>query len=73
MYRYDGNAFTKVNDQDGITSLAFTILEDNSGGLWLGGTNGLFRYDGNAFVRVTKNGAWHQHGATPLQDATVAE
>ncbi len=73
MYRYDGNAFTKVNDQDGITSLAFTIMEDNSGGLWLGGTNGLFRYDGNAFVRVTKNGPWHQHGATPLPDATVAE
>jgi ligand-binding sensor domain-containing protein len=54
MYRYDGNAFTKLRVQDEITSLAFTILEDSTGRLWLSGTNGLFRYDGESFVRVTK-------------------
>ena len=58
MYRYDGKAFTKVKEQTGITSLAFTILEDNSGRLWLSGTNGLFRHDGESFIPVTKNGPW---------------
>ena len=58
LYRYDGNAFTKLSEQVGITSLAFTILEDNSGRLWLSGTHGLFLHDGESFVRVTKNGPW---------------
>lgn len=58
LYRHDGNTFAKVEEQDGITSLAFTILEDNSGRLWLTGTHGLFRHDGESFVRVTKNGPW---------------
>lgn len=58
LYRHDGNAFNKMKEQDGITSLAFTILEDSSRRLWLSGTNGLFRYDGESFVRVTKNGPW---------------
>jgi ligand-binding sensor domain-containing protein len=58
MYRYNGTAFAKVNEQDGITSLAFTILEDHDGRLWLGGTHGLFRHDGKSFVRVTKDGPW---------------
>jgi ligand-binding sensor domain-containing protein len=58
MYRYDGKALTKVKEQTGITSLAFTILEDNSGRLWLSGTNGLFRHDGESFIPVTKNGPW---------------
>jgi len=54
IHRYDGNAFTKLKVQDEITSLAFTILEDSSGRLWLSGTNGLFWYDGESFVRVKK-------------------
>jgi ligand-binding sensor domain-containing protein len=58
MYRYDGTAFTIVKRQDGITTLAFNILEDNTGRLWLSGTNGLFRHDGESFVRVTKDGPW---------------
>lgn len=58
LYRYDGKAFTPLNEQDGITSLAFTILEDSSGRLWLSGTHGLFRHDGESFVRVTKDGPW---------------
>lgn len=58
LYRYDGNAFTKPKEQEGITSLAFTILEDNSGRLWLSGTHGLFRHDGESFVRVKKDGPW---------------
>lgn len=58
LYRYDGSRFVKLNEQDGITSLVFTIAEDASGGLWLGGTHGLFRHDGGSFVRVTKDGPW---------------
>ena len=58
MYRCNGDTFTRVKEQDGITSSAMSILEDNSGRLWLGGVHGLFRHDGNVFVRVTKNGAW---------------
>ncbi|MBM4015439.1 MAG: hypothetical protein FJ293_10815 [Planctomycetes bacterium] len=58
LYRYDGSAFTKLQEQDEITSLALTLLEDSSGRLWLGGTHGLFRHDGASFVRVTKNGPW---------------
>ena len=58
MYRYDGSTFAKVHEQHDITSLAFTIMEDGSGRLWLGGTNGLFRHDGTSFVRVTKDGPW---------------
>jgi hypothetical protein len=58
LYRYDGNGFTKLKEQDEVTSLAFTILEDSSGRLWLSGTNGLFRHDGESFVRVTKDGPW---------------
>ena len=58
LYRYDGDGFTKLKEQDEVTSLAFTILEDSSGRLWLSGTNGLFRHDGESFVRVTKDGPW---------------
>ena len=58
LHRYDGNAFARLAEQDGITTLAFTILEDSSGRLWLSGTNGLFRHDGNSFARVTKDGPW---------------
>ena len=58
LYRYDGDGFTKLKEQHEVTSLAFTILEDSSGRLWLSGTNGLFRHDGKSFVRVTKDGPW---------------
>ena len=58
MYRYDGHEFTTVPEQDEITTLAFTILEDSAGRVWLCGTNGLFRRDGESFVKVTKDGPW---------------
>jgi len=62
MYRYvrrnGGHEFITVPEQEEITTLTFTILEDSAGRVWLCGTNGLFRRDGESFVKVMKNGPW---------------
>lgn len=50
LYRYDGQAFTKLLEQDQPDNpLIFGIMEDHAGDIWFGTTKGVCRYDGHTF------------------------
>jgi len=47
VYRFDGKLFTQFTVKEGLVSNSVTsILEDNTGIIWLGTREGLCRYDG---------------------------
>jgi ligand-binding sensor domain-containing protein len=53
VYRYDGKLFTQFTVKDGLnTNAVFAIIEDRSGVIWFGSTDGLCHYDGKTISRV---------------------
>jgi ligand-binding sensor domain-containing protein len=54
VYRYDGNLFTQFTVKEGLNSnCVYSILEDNSGAIWFGTTDGVCRYDGNKIISIS--------------------
>jgi ligand-binding sensor domain-containing protein len=51
-YRYDGNSFTNFTTKDGLYSNNVSaIIQDKSGNILLGTSNGICKYDGKAFTK----------------------
>jgi ligand-binding sensor domain-containing protein len=52
LCRYDGQAFTKFPEQEGLVENdIYTIYEDKAGNIWIGATRlGAYRYDGKRFT-----------------------
>src|SRR5262249_7844128 len=47
LFRYAGNKWSRVNDDDGYDGEpAFSLYEDRAGRVWVGAAGGLYRYDG---------------------------
>jgi ligand-binding sensor domain-containing protein len=54
VYRYDGGLFTQFTVKDGLSSnKVWSILEDASGTIWFGTTNGACQYDGQKITPVS--------------------
>ncbi len=70
VYRYDGTAFVRFTEQDGLPSDHVTaLIEDKKGNILAGTKAGLCRYDGHAFVRPTENeDAGKNHITSLLED-----
>jgi len=50
LYRYDGNSFSTITQQNQIDNpVIFGIIEDNKGSIWFGTSKGVCRYDGTSF------------------------
>ncbi|MGB5025526.1 MAG: two-component regulator propeller domain-containing protein, partial [Saprospiraceae bacterium] len=50
LYRYDGNSFSTITQQNQIDNpVIFGIIEDNKGSIWFGTSKGVCRYDGTWF------------------------
>ena len=50
LYRYDGNSFTKIIEQNKTDNpLIFGIIEDKNDNIWFGTAKGVCRYDGKLF------------------------
>jgi ligand-binding sensor domain-containing protein len=75
VYVYDGKGFTNYTTKNGlISNSVFSLLEDNTGAIWLGTDSGLTRYSGNTFtpVPVTENSGFNnQFTNTPTNDVLV--
>lgn len=53
IYRYDGNHFTQFTVEHGLNSnKVWSVLEDSSGTIWVGTTDGVCRFDGQKFIRI---------------------
>lgn len=53
VYRFDGNSFTQFTTNEGLnTNVVHCLLEDQSGNIWVGTTDGICRYDGSRFTKV---------------------
>ena len=55
VYRYDGEAFEYLGEEDGLGRGGVPDLSlDRDGNLWLGTTSGVYRHDGERFVNFTR-------------------
>lgn len=53
VFRYDGNAFTQFNTQNGLQdNFVWKILQDKNGNVWIGTSKGLCYYDGKKINQV---------------------
>lgn len=53
VYKYDGTLFTQYTTKDGlISNSVYSLLEDTSGKIWLGTSNGICRYFENKFNSI---------------------
>lgn len=55
VYRFDGKSFTNFTVKDGLdNNIVYSILEDNSGNIWVGTKTGLNRYNKSADRSIGK-------------------
>src|SRR5690606_110832 len=53
VYRYDGKEFTQYTEKDGLSNnIVWSIVEDNSGNIWIGTDDGVCRFDGKTFSKI---------------------
>lgn len=56
VYKYDGKLFTQFTMNDGLSSnCIWSIMEDTSGTIWFGTSNGICRIDGNKIISIPIN------------------
>jgi len=56
VYKYDGKLFTQFTVNEGLNSnYVWSILEDNTGLIWFGTSEGICRFDGKKIIRVPIN------------------
>jgi len=54
VYKYDGKTYTNFTTKDGLAGNEIgCIMEDRSGNIWFGTTDGASKYDGNKFTNYT--------------------
>jgi two-component system, sensor histidine kinase ChiS len=54
VFRYDGEEFTPLTEEDGLgNNIVTSILEDREGNLWFGTYGGVSRFDGEGFTTFT--------------------
>ncbi len=70
--KYDGKSFTRFTQKEGLNRHSNSILQDNSGNLWIGtGTSGggVSKYDGKSFTNFTEKQGLSTNGVNSmLQD-----
>ncbi len=53
LYRFDGNSFTQFTTNNGLsTNNVHSLLEDQSGNIWIGTGEGICKYDGRSISKV---------------------
>lgn len=53
VYKYDGKLFVHFGMEQGLNSTTiYSILQDNTGNVWVGTNKGLNRFDGNKFESI---------------------
>ena len=56
VYKYDGKLFTQFTIKDGLNSdCIWSIMEDKTGTIWFGTSNGICRSDGNKIISIPIN------------------
>lgn len=80
VYKYDGHAFFRYAEKDGLTSTFVTgISQDTQGKIWIATNDGIFYGNGNSFSRLAVPQASSQSGtlspdagsATPSENLQV--
>lgn len=70
VYRYDGKEFTNFTTSDGLSNNeVWSMMEDRSGNIWIGTSNGVNRYDGSSFTNFAgESGMSNGHVSALYED-----